>query len=58
MENTIINANDFVSLIDTIETLELHTKSDNITIMRGVETEDVLKTKWIKNKNEEKQLLI
>ena len=54
MENTIINANDFVSLIDTIETLELHTKNDNITIMRGIETEDVLKTKWIKNKNEEK----
>ena len=32
----------FVSLIDSIETLELHTKSDNIQIMSGIETEDVI----------------
>ena len=31
----------FVSLINAIETLELHTKSDNIIIMSGTETEDV-----------------
>ena len=32
----------FASLIDSIETLELHTKSDNIQIMSGIETEDVI----------------
>ena len=42
MENTIINANDFVSLIDAIETLELHTKNDNTQIMNGIETEDII----------------
>ena len=31
----------FVSLINAIETLQLHTKSDNIIIMSGTETEDV-----------------
>ena len=33
----------FVSFIDANETLEMHTKSDNITIMSGTETEDVIK---------------
>ena len=42
MENTIINANDFVSLIDAIETLELHTKNDNTQIMNVIETEDII----------------
>ena len=32
----------FASLIDAIETLELHAKSDNITIMIGIETEDAI----------------
>ena len=31
----------FVSLTDANETREMHTKSDNITIMRGVETDDI-----------------
>ena len=31
----------FVSFTDTNETREMHTKSDNITIMRGVETENI-----------------
>ena len=31
----------FVSFTDANETHEMHTKSDNITIMRGVETEDI-----------------
>ena len=30
----------FVSFTDADETREMHTKSDNITIMNGVETED------------------
>ena len=33
----------FVSFIDANETLEMHTKSDNITIISGTETEDVIK---------------
>ena len=57
----------FVSLIDAIETLELHTKSDNITIMIGIETEDAInglfntfrkRSRRIRNKNERKQLYI
>ena len=32
----------FVSFIDADETREMHTKSDNITIMSGIETEDVI----------------
>ena len=32
----------FVSFTDANETREMHTKSDNITIMRGVETEDII----------------
>ena len=32
----------FVSFIDANETLEMHTKIDNITIMSGTETEDVI----------------
>ena len=32
----------FVSFTDANETREMHTKSDNITIMRGVETEDIV----------------
>ena len=32
----------FVSFTDANETHEMHTKSDNITIMRGVETEDII----------------
>ena len=31
----------FVSFADANETREMHTKSDNITIMRGFETEDI-----------------
>ena len=40
----------FVSFTDANETREMHTKTDNITIMRGVETEDII--------NEGKQLYI
>ena len=32
----------FISFTDANETREMHTKSDNITIMRGVETEDII----------------
>ena len=32
----------FVSFTDANETREMHTKSDNITIMRGVENEDII----------------
>ena len=32
----------FVSFTDANETHEMHTKSDNITIMSGIETEDVI----------------
>ena len=32
----------FVSFTDANETREMHTKSDNITIMIGIETEDVI----------------
>ena len=32
----------FVSFTDANETREMHTKSDNITIMRGVKTEDIV----------------
>ena len=32
----------FVSFTDANETREMHTKSDNIIIMRGVETEDII----------------
>ena len=32
----------FVSFTDANETHEMHAKSDNITIMRGVETEDII----------------
>ena len=40
----------FVFFTDANETREMHTKTDNITIMRGVETEDII--------NERKQLYI
>ena len=32
----------FVSFIDANETRKMHTKSDSITIMIGIETEDVI----------------
>ena len=32
----------FVSFTDANETLEMHTKIDNIIIMSGIETEDVI----------------
>ena len=32
----------FVSFTDANKTLEMHTKSDNITIMIGAETEDII----------------
>ena len=32
----------FVSVIDANETREMHTKSDNITIMGGAETESII----------------
>ena len=32
----------FVSFIDSNETLEMHTKSDNITIISGIETTDAI----------------
>ena len=32
----------FVSFTEANETREMHTKSDNITIMSGIETEDVI----------------
>ena len=34
----------FVSFIDANEALEMHTKSDKIAIMSGIETEDVINT--------------
>ena len=34
----------FVSLLDANEALEMHTKSDKIAIMSGIETEDVINT--------------
>ena len=43
----------FVSFTDANETHDMYTKSDNITIMSGIETDDV-----ITNKNEGKQLYI
>ena len=33
----------FVSFTDANETHDMHTKSDNVTIMSGIETEDVIK---------------
>ena len=33
----------FVSFTNSNETHKMHTKSDNITIMSGIETEDVIK---------------
>ena len=33
----------FVSFTDANETREMHTKSDNVTIMSGIETGDVIK---------------
>ena len=33
----------FVSFIDANDTREMHTKSDNITIMSGIETDDAIK---------------
>ena len=42
MENTAINANLFFFSQMQNETREMHTKSDNITIMRGVKTEDII----------------
>ena len=32
----------FYSFIDKTETREMHTKSGNITVMSGIETEDVI----------------
>ena len=58
----------FVSFTDANETREMHTKSDNITIMRGVETEDIINELFntfrkryqegLEKKNEGKQLYI
>ena len=43
MENTTINANDFCFFfIDKNETRDMYTKSDNITMMSGIETDDVI----------------
>ena len=42
MKNTAINANHFVSFTDANGTRKRHTKSDNIAIMRDVETKDVI----------------
>ena len=42
MENTANNANHFVSFIDANETRVMHTKSDNIEIMTGIETSDAI----------------
>ena len=42
MENTANNANNFVSFIDANETRVMHTKSDNIEIMSGIETSDAI----------------
>ena len=42
MENTTINANHFFSFTDVNETLVMHTKSDNIVIMSGKETNDII----------------
>ena len=41
MENIVINACHLYSFTNSNETREMHTKSDNIVIMRGFETEDV-----------------
>ena len=42
MENIVINACHLYSFTNSNETREMHTKSDNIVIMRGFETEDVI----------------
>ena len=42
MENTTINVIIFVSFKDANETREMHTKSDNITIMSSIETDDAI----------------
>ena len=39
----------FVSFTDANETHEMHTKSDNIIIMIGIETEDVIKELFVKD---------
>ena len=42
MENTISMQMIFVSFIDANETRDMYTKSDNITILSGIETHDVI----------------
>ena len=42
MKNTVSNANHFVSFIDANETKVMHTKSDNIEIMNGIDTSDAI----------------
>ena len=37
----------FVSFTDANESHEMHTKSDNVTIMSGIETEDVINELFI-----------
>ena len=46
MENTTINANHFFSFKHANETCEIHTKSDNITIMSGIETDDAINERF------------
>ena len=42
MENMTDNVNYFISFIDANETRVMHTKSDNIEIMSGIETSDII----------------
>ena len=42
MENTVNKLIIFVSFIDTNETQAMHTKSDNIEIMNGIDSSDAI----------------
>ena len=42
MENSVNNANQFYFSLDKYEFRIMHTKSDNIEIMNGIETNDII----------------
>ena len=42
MENSITNANQFISSLDPEKNCIMHTKSNNIEIMIGTETNDII----------------
>ena len=68
MENTPTMQIVFISFTDANETREMHKKSDNITIMSDIETDDVINKPFntfcrryqegLETKNEEKQVYI